>query len=199
MAHVSWSYCKTDVSLPVPFLWLSSGSLPLHPLPAGNVCLCWSWSSLLCGGGRASAVQFWSMHCEDQENTNVWNWQKLSKSILDMKKTIGRKGHHHPLLHTHWSSVPKNFTKWHFFPRGFFRSLGGLTTWCVQIQYWHHWSIHNRYITQVIKSKRDRTLIKVVTAYLPRPWWVASKFSPASKTHTTLSAYSPWPTHVTTR
>ena len=119
--------------------------------------------------------------------------------FLDMKKTIGRKDHHHPLLHTYWSSVPKNFTKWHFFPRGFFRSLGGLTTWCVQIQYWHHWSIHNRYITQVIKSKRDRTLIKVVTAYLPRPWWVASKFSPASKTHTTLSAYSPWPTHVTTR
>lgn len=30
-------------------------------------------------------------------------------------------------VRTYWSSVPKNFTKWHFLPLGFFRSLGGLT------------------------------------------------------------------------
>lgn len=33
---------------------------------------------------------------------------------------------------THWSSVPKNFTKKHFFPRGFFKSLGGLTIWGIK-------------------------------------------------------------------
>lgn len=51
------------VPSPVPFLWPSLGSPPQHPLPAGIVSLCLSWSSLPCGDGRASAVQFWSMHC----------------------------------------------------------------------------------------------------------------------------------------
>lgn len=29
---------------------------------------------------------------------------------------------------TYWSSVPKNLTKKHFLPLGFFKSFGGLTT-----------------------------------------------------------------------
>lgn len=104
------------LSSPVLSPWLSLGSLPLHRPPAGSACLYLSWSSLLCGRGRASAALLWSRRWTGTQETAFEvqvRWVRRSRSFS---------------LHTYWSSVPKNFTKWHFLPLGFFKSFGGLTT-----------------------------------------------------------------------
>lgn len=78
----------------------------------------------------------------------------------------------HRLLDTYWSSVPKNFTKWHFLPLGFFRSLGGLTIWNVNRGF-------GRALAQSLSCKCwDLFSFKSLTSYLSWPWWVTPKLPP---------------------
>lgn len=109
--------CYRTSTSPVLSPLLSLESPPLHLLPAESACLYLSWSSPLCERDRASAARLWSKH---------WNRNTALSHLVEQNLDFSQNKYF--IIHTYWSSVPKNFTKWHFLPLGFFRSLGGLTT-----------------------------------------------------------------------
>lgn len=123
----------------------------------------WAWYGFSC----STLIQALYRHIETQR---LHIWQRWKHKVSENRFLSTQ---------TYWSSVPKNFTKWHFLPLGFFRSLGGLTIWNVNK------TVSSINIRTVMQSSK---LILLWTShghifppYLSRPWWVTTKLPPDRK------------------